>query len=125
MPAASIANRSIVIFSYNVIYTTIYFAYIDKFTDLWVSLLWVWVNSGLGAGKQLSTHRLTHAVPYLRHKLFYFKTAHWPNKWIKMAENLIRDKFACSYAKDDAAGDDINIEVTMSDSNGHKKVSSH
>ena len=63
MPAASIANRLIVIFSYDVIYMTIYFAYIDKFTDPWVSLLRVRVNSGSGAGKQLSTHGLTHAVP--------------------------------------------------------------
>ena len=65
MPAAPIANRSIIIFSYDVLYMTIYFACIDKFTDLWVSLLQVRVNSGLGVGKQLSTRRLTHAVPYM------------------------------------------------------------
>ena len=42
-----------------------------------------------------------------------------------MAENLVRDEFTHSYAKDDATGDDIDVKVTMSDSNGHKKVSSH
>ena len=63
MPAAPIANRSIIIFSYDVLYMTIYFACIDKFTDPWVSLLQVRVNSGSGAGEQLSTCGLTHAVP--------------------------------------------------------------
>ena len=63
MPATPIANRSIIIFSYDVLYMTIYFACIDKFTDPWVSLLWVRVNSGSGVGKQLSTHGLTRAVP--------------------------------------------------------------
>ena len=63
MPAAPIVKRSIVIFSYDVMYMTIYFACIDKFIDPWVSLLRVWVNSGSGAGKQLSTRGLTRAVP--------------------------------------------------------------
>ena len=39
MPTAPIVKRLIVIFSYNVMYMTIYFACIDKFIDPWVSLL--------------------------------------------------------------------------------------
>ena len=42
-----------------------------------------------------------------------------------MAESLVRDEFARSYAKPDTADDDMDIEGTASDSNTNKKVSDH
>ncbi|KAG1890421.1 uncharacterized protein F5891DRAFT_964987 [Suillus fuscotomentosus] len=36
-------------------------------------------------------------VLHLRHKLSYFKMAHWEEEWIETAETLVRTEFNCSY----------------------------
>ena len=40
-----------------------------------------------------------------------------------MAENLIRDEFACSYAKPNDVDGDTDVEETMSDTKVNTKVS--
>ena len=37
-------------------------------------------------------------VLHPRHKLEYFKKAGWPESWIQMASDLVRDEFDMSYA---------------------------
>ena len=37
------------------------------------------------------------SVLHPRHKLAYFMSAVWKEKWIKTAEKLVRDRFKCDY----------------------------
>ena len=51
-------------------------------------------------------------VLHPRHKLSYFKTAHWEDEWIATAEWLVRDKFASSYMNIEADNSIDIVEAT-------------
>jgi hypothetical protein len=50
-------------------------------------------------------------VLHPRHKLMYFQTAKWNDKWIKTAESLVRDEFERSYN----CINELDIEVIDND----------
>ena len=60
-------------------------------------------------------------VLHPRHKLLYFKTAHWEDKWIATAKRLVRDKFASLYMNIEA-NNSIDIAEAMPDKEKDIKV---
>ena len=56
-------------------------------------------------------------VLHSRHKLAYFKKAHWEPQWIQTAESLVRDEFEHSYAsRADLAADEQVLGLDMENS---------
>ena len=56
-------------------------------------------------------------VLHPRHKLAYFKKAHWEPQWIQTAESLVHDEFECSYASwADLAADEQVLGSDMENS---------
>jgi len=61
-------------------------------------------------------------VLHPRHKLAYFRSAGWKEKWVKAAEKLVRDRFKCDYPEletEDAGGSDSEDSVQLVSPSGN------
>jgi len=53
-------------------------------------------------------------VLHPHHKLKYFKTVGWEDKWIDAAEQIVMDEFERKYANLPDGGDDDDNVITLS-----------
>jgi len=58
-----------------------------------------------------SANIILYTVLHPRHKLSYFKAAHWEDNWIQTAESLVRDEFERSYLTVDTSNSDVGSVV--------------